>query len=117
MATELTEREAQALEHLRKAEELEVTLAEYARSFEIDVASLYSAKQALTRKGLLAEKAEPAEDVKLDDFVEVHVQPSLPRSAEPVCRIRHPGGLLIECMAWPSPRWISKLTGGDHVPA
>ncbi len=48
MTTEqLTARESQALEHLRKAEELDVSIAEYCRSFELDVKDIYSAKQSL----------------------------------------------------------------------
>jgi hypothetical protein len=41
-----------ALEHLHKAEELNVSVAEYCRTFEIDAKDLYSAKQSLVRKGL-----------------------------------------------------------------
>jgi hypothetical protein len=106
---ELTEREAQALEDLRKAEELEVTLAEYCRSFELDVKDLYLAKQSLGKKGLLAEKADSAEEAQLSDFVEVQVKPSLPRAAGPVCRIQHRSGLLIECMTWPPARHFSSI--------
>jgi hypothetical protein len=42
MSTEpLSEREQQCLEHLRRAQEPEVSLAEYARSFQVDVKELY----------------------------------------------------------------------------
>jgi len=118
MATEqLTERESQALEHLRKADELEVTVAEYCRSFEIDMKQLYSAKQSLVKKGLLPASAKPAstEEDKLSDFVAVHVVPK--PSIEPVCRLRHPNGLLIECMSWPTAQWLAKLAGSIDVPA
>jgi hypothetical protein len=118
MATEqLTERESQALEHLRKAEDLEVTIAEYCRSFEIDVKELYAAKQVLVKKGLLPAPPKPAaaEEDKLSDFVAVHVVPK--PSAEPVCRLRYPNGLLIECMSWPTAQWLAKLAGSLDVPA
>jgi hypothetical protein len=85
MATEqLTERESQALEHLRKAEELEVTIAEYCRTFEIDAKELYAAKQCLVKKRMLPPAAKPsaAEEDKLSDFVAIHVAPK--PSAEPV---------------------------------
>jgi hypothetical protein len=111
---QLTAREAQALEHLRKAEELDVTIAEYCRSFELDVKDIYSAKQSLTKKGLLPKTADG--DDPLADFVEVQVAP-LPPSAEPVCRIRCPNGLVIECVSWPTAQWIVKLAGCAHVPA
>jgi hypothetical protein len=114
-AEQLTEREQRCLEHLRKAAELEVTLAEYCRSFELDVKELYSAKQALGKKGLLPGKVPAAEEEKLSDFVPVHVLPT--PSAEPVCRIRHPNGLLIECLSWPRAQWIAQLAGAIDVPA
>ena len=118
MATEqLTERESQALEHLRKAEELEVTIAEYCRTFEIDAKELYAAKQCLVKKGMLPPAAKPsaAEEDKLSDFVAIHVAPK--PSADPVCRLRHPNGLLIECMSWPTAQWLAKLAGALDVPA
>jgi hypothetical protein len=120
MATEqLTEREQQALEHLRKASELEVSLAEYCRSFELDVKDLYSAKQSIAKKGLLP--ARVSEQDTLADFLEVKIAaPATPvaaPSAEPVCRIRCPNGLLIECMSWPAAQWIARLTGSVHVPS
>jgi hypothetical protein len=106
---QLTERESQALEHLRKAEELEVTIAEYARSFEIDVKDLYASKQSLIRKGALPGRPAGGED-QLSDFVPVQVTPSSSH-ADVVCRIRHPSGLLIECASWPPAKWISQLVG------
>lgn len=108
MATEqLTERESQALEHLRRAEELDVTLAEYARSFDVEVKNLYACKQSLMRKGVLSSNSE---EPQLADFVPVRVAPAAP-IADVVCRIRHPSGLLIECASWPPAQWISKLVG------
>jgi hypothetical protein len=121
MATEqLTEREMRALEHLRKAAELEVGLAEYARSFELDVKELYSAKQSIAKKGLLP--VREGEQDTLADFLEVQLaapapSPLVPAESAPVCRIRHPGGLVIECMAWPSAQWLARLAGCIHVPA
>lgn len=44
----LTEREQQALEHMRKAQELGVTLKEYAASFGLDVQKLYQLRNKLT---------------------------------------------------------------------
>src|SRR5687768_11358620 len=120
MATEqLTEREQQALEHLRKANELEVSVAEYARSFELDVNDLYFAKQSIAKKGLLP--AHKGEQDTLSDFVEVKVaasvEPAVPPRSQPVRCIRHPSGLLIECMSWPTGEWIAKLAGCPHVSA
>src|SRR2546427_390174 len=104
----LTERESQALEHLQKAQELEVSLAEYARSFSVDVKELYSAKQALQRKGVLAARAagEESEEAQLGDFVAVQVvTPTAAPTPTSVCRICHPSGLVIECSSWPPAAW------------
>jgi hypothetical protein len=55
MSTEhLTEREQRVLEHLRRAQELKVGLAEYARQAGVDVGEIYSGKQSLVRKGVIA---------------------------------------------------------------
>ena len=112
----LTEREQQCLEHLRKAQELDVSLAEYARSFDVDVKELYSAKQSLARKGALAYVETP---VSLDDFVRVKVT-RRPASTEPtlVCRIQHPSGLVIECSSFPPDSWLAALLPrANDVPA
>ena len=118
MATEqLTLREAEALEHLRKAEDLEVSLAEYCRSFELDLKGLYATKQTLVKKGALPGKALNFDEDKLSDFVAVTVAPAARSVPEPVCRIRHPSGLLIECLSWPSADWMGQLCGAARVPA
>src|ERR1700733_10517116 len=49
----LTEREQQALEHMRKAQELGTTLKEYASRFGLDVQKLYQLRKPLVRKGAL----------------------------------------------------------------
>ena len=40
-----------ATRHLQRAQELEVSLTEYAHSFDLGVKDLYSAKRALVREG------------------------------------------------------------------
>jgi hypothetical protein len=58
MTTEqLTERERRVLEHLRRAQELKVGLAEYARQPGVDVREIYSGKQSLVRKGVVTGRA------------------------------------------------------------
>ena len=49
----LTEREQQALEHMRKAQELGTTLKEYASRFGLYVKQLYQLRKPLVRKGAL----------------------------------------------------------------
>lgn len=46
----LGEHEQQCLEHLRRARELEVSLAESAHSFGLDVKELYHAKRVLVHR-------------------------------------------------------------------
>jgi hypothetical protein len=116
----LTEREQHCLEHLRRAQELEVSLAEYARSFDLDVKELYSAKQALVRKGVFAarvtEETEP--EAAQGSFVPVHVSPRRSAPTTMVCRIHHPSGLVIECTSLPPVSWVAALLSrGSDVPA
>ena len=124
MSTEpLSGREQQCLEHLRRAQELEVSLAEYARSFQVDVKELYNAKRTLVHKGVLSARANgeasEAEPAPAGDFVPVQVTPR--RSTAPstaVCRIRHPSGLVIECASFPPASWLAVLLAGARdVPA
>ena len=109
MADQLTERESHALEHLRKAQELDVSLAEYCRSFEVDVKELYWARRVLIRKGVL-----PGRDDHLSRFVAVHVEEPIVASVpDPVvCRIHHPCGMVIECTSFPPASWLAVLLPG-----
>lgn len=116
----LSEREQQCLEHLRRAQELEVSLAEYARSFDLDVKELYSAKQALVRKGAFAARVteEPEREATQGSFVPVHVSPRRAAPTTTACRIHHPSGLVIECTSLPPVSWIAALLArGSDVPA
>jgi hypothetical protein len=124
MSTEpLSEREQQCLEHLRRAQELDVSLSEYARSFEVDVKELYSTKRTLVQRGLLAggtsRKDAAAKSVQASDFVPVQVSPRRPPTPSgALCRIQHPSGLVIECMTFPPASWLAVLLpGGRDVPA
>jgi hypothetical protein len=121
-AEQLSDREREALEHLQKAQELSVSLAEYARSFDLDVKELYSAKQSLVRKGAYAggrASDDEGETAKISDFVPVQLMASRAPTAHPsVCRIHHPSGLVIECASFPPASWLSVLlTRANDVPA
>jgi hypothetical protein len=123
---ELNEREVRVLEHLQKAQELDVTIAEYARSFDVDAKELYAIRQALIRKGALPRRSsdededivEAAEPVR-SDFVPVKVSLShAPILGDTMCRIRHPSGVVIECASLPPAAWLmALLTGARSVPA
>ncbi|MGH8323182.1 MAG: hypothetical protein ACRETD_05200, partial [Steroidobacteraceae bacterium] len=58
----LTEREQQALEHMRKAQELGTTLKEYASRFGLDVQQLYQLRKPLVRKGALGPARSQAQE-------------------------------------------------------
>ena len=116
---ELSERELRVLEHLQKAQELEVTIAEYARSFEVDASELYSVRQTLIRKGAMAGRGRAVEEAQLGEFVSVQVIPMSPEPPPaPMCRICHPSGLVIECTSFPPASWlVALLPGARDVPA
>jgi hypothetical protein len=122
-AEQLTEREQQFLEHLHRAQELDVSLAEYARSFDLDVKELYNGKRTLVHKGVLAGRpnSEDSDPVPMaaGDFVPVRVtaRPA-PAPSTAVCRIHHPSGLMIECTSFPPSSWLAMLLSrARDVPA
>jgi len=117
MRETLSEREQRVLIHLRKAQEMEVSIAEYARSFELDLSELYSARHRLVKKGVLSgrPRASKSKDTgRAGEFVAVRLAPpTLPSTSGYVCRIRHRTGLVIECVSWPSSAWVHALMAED----
>jgi hypothetical protein len=87
------------------------------------VKELYSAKQALIRKGALATRAggedSEADAARAGDFVPVQLTPRRsPSESTAVCRIHHPSGLMIECTSFPPISWLAALlTKASDVPA
>ena len=65
----LTEREQQALEHMRKAQELGITLKEYASRFGLDVRQLYQLRKPLVRKGALGPARKQAREPRRSEKV------------------------------------------------
>ena len=123
MAT-LTEREQQALEHMRKAQELGTTLKEYASRFGLNVQELYQLRRPLVRKGALgparSQAKEPPRADKASAFLPVRMVPSGPGpgSAPVACRLVHPSGWVLECGGFPPASWIAEvLAGGAHAAA
>jgi len=57
---QLTEREQRVWEHLRRAQEQGVGLAQYARQAAVDVGEIYSGKQSLVREGVIAARVRRA---------------------------------------------------------
>lgn len=117
----LTEREQQALEHMRKAQELGVTLKEYAARMGLDVQHLYQLRKPLARKGALGlarrSGPEPRRD-KSSGFLPVRVVPTVPvAGGTPMaCRLVHPSGWVFECGGLPPASWMAAvLAGGTHA--
>ena len=117
----LTEREQQALEHMSKAQELGVTLKEYAARTGLDVQHLYQLRKPLVRKGALGparrSDPEPQKD-KSRAFLPVRVVSSGPAAGGTpmACRLVHPSGWVFECGGLPPASWMAAvLTGGSHA--
>ena len=114
----LTEREQQALEHMRKAQELGMTLKAYASKFGVDVQQLYQLRKPLVRKGALgptrSETPKPCGADKASAFLPVRIVPSgpAPSSTAVACRLVHPSGWVLECSGLPPASWMAAIVGG-----
>jgi hypothetical protein len=131
MLEKLNEAERVCVDHLRQAQVLGVSLAEYCRSFDLDLAKWYRVKQALTRKGVVVtaesvtaaevRTVEPAAEEKAAPFARVQIAAApaapLPSAAGPVgvaCRIVHPSGWIVECGTLPQASWLAAVLAGQH---
>jgi hypothetical protein len=117
LETKLTEREQRGLEHLRRAEEQKMSVAQYARSAGVVASEIYNAKQSLVRKGVIPGRlsdGHAVEDKSTEGpFVPVHILSNPFRSASASgCQIRYPSGVTIECPELPPTGWIIALVGG-----
>jgi hypothetical protein len=120
----LTEREQQALEHMRKAQELGTTLKEYASRFGLNVQQLYQLRKPLVRKGALGPSRSQAKEShradKASAFLPVRIVSSgpAPGSTPVACRLVHPSGWVFECDGFPPASWMAAiLAGGAHAAA
>jgi hypothetical protein len=118
----LTEREQQALEHMRKAQELGTTLKEYASRFGLEVQHLYQMRKPLVRKGALGpawgKAQEPPKADKSSAFLPVRIVPSVSAAGSPAvgCRLMHPSGWVLECGGLPPACWVATImAGGAHA--
>src|SRR5437879_1347497 len=111
----LTEREQEALEHMRKAQELGTTLKEYASRFGLDVQQLYQLRRPLVRKGALgptrSQVGEPRRADKASAFLPVRIVPpgAAPGSTPVACRLVHPSGWVLECGGFPPASWMAAI--------
>ena len=114
----LTEREQQALEHMRKAQEQGMTLKAYASKLGLDVQHLYQQRKPLVRKGALGPARGEAPKLcgadKASAFLPVRIVPSgsAPSSTAMACRLVHPSGWVLECGGLPPPSWMAAIVGG-----
>ncbi|HEY2017752.1 MAG TPA: hypothetical protein VGH38_29810 [Bryobacteraceae bacterium] len=121
MTEALTEREQQALEHMHKAQELGITLKEYAARTGLEVQHLYQLRKPLVRKGALGPARRPDAQRRRDQssaFLPVRVVPSGPAGggAPMACRLVHPSGWVLECGGLPPASWMAAvLSGGTHA--
>jgi hypothetical protein len=121
MTEALTERERQALEHMSKAQELGITLKEYAVRMGLDVQQLYQLRKPLVRKGALGPARRPDPEPRRDKssaFLPVRVVSSAPAAGGTpmACRLVHPSGWVFECGGLPPASWMAEvLAGGTHA--
>ena len=118
---QLTEREQRVLEHLQRAEELKLGLAQYARETGVAVNEIYSGKQSLVRKGVIPGRVRvderEDEEMPAGGFVAVHMAPRFGNASFPACQIRHPSGVVVECSSLPPAAWVTALlSGAGDVP-
>lgn len=116
----LTEREQQALQQMREAQEHGSTLKAYAAKIGRDVGQLYDLRRRLVRKGAFGplphRKSRKSE--KASAFVPVRVLPgtTAPINTATTCRLLHPSGWVLECDGLPPAAWIAVvLSGGAHA--
>jgi hypothetical protein len=82
MLEKLNEAEQVCVDHLRQAQVLGVSFAEYCRSFDLDLAKWYRVKQALARKGVTV----MAMSVSVAEMRDV--EPAAEEKAAPFARVR-----------------------------
>ena len=133
MLEKLNEAERVCVDHLRQAQVLGVSLAEYCRSFDLDLSKWYRVKQALARKGITVtatsvaatevRTVEPVAEEKAAPFARVQIAaapaaplplPSAVGTVGVACRIVHPSGWIVECGTLPQASWLAAVLAGQH---
>lgn len=106
----LSERERECLEHFRQAQELQVSFAEYCRSFGLKENVWYALRRGLVQKGVMS-AGEGQRETKPAGFAPVRVV-ATPSSSAVAWRIRHASGWTIECGSVPDVAWVRALLTG-----
>ena len=109
---ELTLGQQRFMERMQEAQKEGLSLTDYYRAHGLSMAMLYKVRRQLVQKGIVL-PTRPQPGSGLEKFVQVRVQEPLGGVAigDPVCRLRHPSGWLIECGMWPQPQWLLQLMG------
>ena len=116
----LSERDQQALEQMREAQEQGSTLKDYAAKIGLDVRQLCELRRRLVRNGAFGAlpRRKARKSRKDGVFLPVRVVSAapVPRSTSVTCRLVHPGGCVLECDGLLPASWIAAvLTGGTHA--
>ena len=117
----LTARERGYLEHVRRAKERGLSVVAYCAELGIKPRALYSTRRDMVRKGLLA-RVRPSKPGRCDSrkkssskFASVQVAATeLPSAGDSgvLCRVRHPGGCVLELGQWPTAAWMREVLEG-----
>ena len=92
---------AEIEEHLKRAEELGVSLKEYASAYDVNLNTPANAK---------ASRKKPTQsNLQAEDFVRVNIQTAT--ASKNLCTLRLPGGSSLECHEWPPAHWLQALSG------
>jgi hypothetical protein len=105
MSKAMSERQRYWYEHLQRADEQQVSLAQYAREQGLGLKQLYGAKTWLVKLGAWPRDASRT-TAQGSAFVSLRVSPS---SVGVRCRISHVSGWSLECEGLPSAAWLRGL--------
>ena len=115
MSNVMSERQRYWFEHLRRADEQQVSLARYAREQGLVARQLYGAKTWLVKVGVWPGGAQRAA-LPSSEFVAVSLVRDSEASRLPPgsraarCRLSHVSGWSLECEGWPDATWVRELT-------
>jgi hypothetical protein len=107
-----TQRDQGLLAHVRRAQALQLPLAQYCRANDLNVQSVYNLRSRLAGgKSGHRRVSGPEKRVPTDPFIAVRVAaPVAPPSAAYRLQVM---GWVIECASLPSPAWLAGLMARD----
>ena len=117
----MTMKQRTAVAALEAARAGGVSLVDYARANALVVRELYDAIAALRRRGALppAASSRPRLRSRVQDrFLPVRIVSAATMATAAsargaaVCRLVHPGGMVLDCAQWPPVEWLSAVLSG-----